>query len=500
MTRILFDSQFPEPQRRIKPHSRASFPFLNPSPFIMETPVMRLSPSFVWPCLAVVFCVVPGSAGVDDPLTGKRVVVIKDKAPLAVSGKTAGTASECSVFTVTKVDGDWLWIASERAYVRRGDVVPFEEAIPHYTRLLEANKTANNYWNRAQIWRLKGELDIALGDMNDAIRLDPNESVRFIARGILWASKKEYDKAIADYSEAIRLDPKIASAYHSRGAAWSNKREYDKAIADYDQALPLRGPDEKTAVYLTPEVTGGDSVAMVNSRAFTNYCRGVAWGDKLNYDKALADFEEAIRLDPKYEDARVNRRHAWLKKGEWDKIITDCDAAIRERPKDGLLRTSRGYAFEMKREYDKALADFEEVIHLYPKDQFSRTERRVVWGKKGEWDKVATDLEAALKGGSTTVRTFNGLAELRASCPVEKYRNGPQAVEYATKACEMTKWKEVGSLDTLAAAYAEAGDFDKAVEWQKKVVNLATADQKADYESRLKLYLDKQPYRQPVPE
>ena len=62
------------------------------------------------------------SVWAEDPLVGKRVVVIKDKAPLAASGKEVAKASECTVFTVDKVDGEWLWIKSERAYLRRGDV------------------------------------------------------------------------------------------------------------------------------------------------------------------------------------------------------------------------------------------------------------------------------------------------------------------------------------------------------------------------------------------
>ena len=115
---------------------------------------------------------------------------------------------------------------------------------------------------------------------------------------------------------------------------------------------------------------------------------------------------------------------------------------------------------------------------------------------KGEWDKLAADLEATLKEGSPTAATCNQLAWLRATCPDEKYRNGQQAVEYATKVCELTAWKQPWYFDTLAAAYAEAGDFDKAVEWQKKGMDLAPADQKADYESRLKLYQEKKPYRE----
>ena len=125
-----------------------------------------------------------------------------------------------------------------------------------------------------------------------------------------------------------------------------------------------------------------------------------------------------------------------------------------------------------------------------------RQERRFVWEKKGDWGKVIADYEATLKEGSPTAETYNELAWLRATCLDEKYRNGKQAVEYATKACELSAWKAANDLDTLAAAYAEAGNFDKAVEWQQKGMKLAPADQKADFESRLKLYQEQKPYRE----
>ena len=66
----------------------------------------------------------------------------------------------------------------------------------------------------------------------------------------------------------------------------------------------------------------------------------------------------------------------------------------------------------------------------------------------------------------------------------------------ATKACELTKWAEPGALDTLAAACAEAGDFNSAVKWQSKAISLAKSSkaQLADASRRLTMYQHRQPY------
>jgi tetratricopeptide (TPR) repeat protein len=104
------------------------------------------------------------------------------------------------------------------------------------------------YRNRGNDYAAKGDLDKAIADLNEAIRLDPNDADARYDRGLTLGEKSEWDKAIADYGEAIRLKHDFADAYYERGVAHGEKGEWDKAIADYSQAIRLE-PSDGEAYY-----------------------------------------------------------------------------------------------------------------------------------------------------------------------------------------------------------------------------------------------------------
>jgi tetratricopeptide (TPR) repeat protein len=94
--------------------------------------------------------------------------------------------------------------------------------------------------------------------------------------------------------------------------------------------------------------------------------------------------------------------------------------------------------------------------------------------------------------------SYNLLAWIQATCPDSSLRDGKEAVSAATKACELTQWKESNWIDTLAAAYAESGDFQRAIQFEEQAMRTGSppdSDHK-EMQQRLALYKQSQPYRE----
>src|SRR5262249_23655202 len=93
---------------------------------------------------------------------------------------------------------------------------------------------------------------------------------------------------------------------------------------------------------------------------------------------------------------------------------------------------------------------------------------------------------------------YSNLAWVLATCPEEKVRDGKKALDYATTACELTSWKASYMLATLSVAYAELGQFDEAIRWQKRALE-SPSYEKAEGDQprrRLRLFEGRIPYRE----
>jgi tetratricopeptide (TPR) repeat protein len=171
-------------------------------------------------------------------------------------------------------------------------------------------------------YQAQGDLDHAMADFNESMRVDPTYPSAYNNRGITWYRRGDLDRAIAEYDQAIRLDPKYEYAYANRGNVWRNKRDFDRAIGDYDQAIRLDPKD-----------------------AATYYNRGRAWSDKGDHDRAIADYDQAIRLDPKLPrptPVAAMLRAARATSTAPSPTMTKRSGSIRKMPKPTTTAALRG--------------------------------------------------------------------------------------------------------------------------------------------------------------
>ena len=263
------------------------------------------------------------------------------------------------------------------------------------------------------------------------------------AAGYSYYAQYKFEKALPHFTAALgrqgAFPNELADLQFCTAFCHYLLRANDEAIADYDKVIRL---DPKYAA------------------AYNN--RGIVYQDKREYDKAFSDYDEAIRLDPKYAVAYINRGNAHQDKEDYDKAINSYDEAIRIDPKLAEAYRIRGTAYQNKREYDRAIADYDKAIRLDPK----------------------------------LADAYNNFAWVLGTCPQASFRDGKKAVEYATKACELSDWKDPPSIDTLAAAYAEVGDFEQAIKWETNFLGTSnlSGEDTAGGKSRLALYQAHQPY------
>jgi tetratricopeptide (TPR) repeat protein len=219
--------------------------------------------------------------------------------------------------------------------------------------------------SRALAWQRKADREKALSDYAEAIRLNPDDALAYNNRGILWRELGDIDRAIADFDEAVRRNPQprsdaagpgFVNVYTNRGLAWQAKGDYERALADYDKGIDI-DPNDKIAR---------------DHRARLRLAMN-------NYAKALPDLDALIRLEPKsaksYYFRGLARYYQYMSGSEWirqedlDGAIADFTQALQLDPSDAIARWMRAVVRETSGDRDGAVSDLIEASRLDPVHQ-----------------------------------------------------------------------------------------------------------------------------------
>ena len=193
-------------------------------------------------------------------------------------------------------------------------------------------------------------------------------------------------------------------------------------------------------------------------------------------DKAIRQFQEAVRLKPAFTDAHYNLGVALFKKGQTDEAISQYQEAIRLKPDYAGFHYNLGVAFFKNGLTDEAMRQYQEAVRLNPDygPAYNNLANAIAINNQA-WD-LATSSDATI-------------------------RDGARAVQLAESACEQTHFRMTAMVGTLAAAYAEAGRFDEAVATGQKACALASELGETNLLKRNQelviLYQARQPYHEP---
>ncbi|QGJ69149.1 Hypothetical protein PBC10988_8160 [Planctomycetales bacterium 10988] len=399
----------------------------------------------------------------------------------------------------------WCWICHSMASVHRKD---YQRAILDLSQALDLFDEPSVRDYRAEQYMQLKEYNRALEDCEAAIAFSPEEPFYYHSRGFCWMKLKQFDKAFQDCEQAIQIDSSFYPAYLLRGDLYMNLKEYEKAVEDYSYAITLESKivsgyysRASALIFLDrlEEALQDCHLAIEldpNESASYFYC-GRIFSLQHNQAEAIEAYSKAVRLDPKDQCGRLNRGIIYLEQSKFHLALKDFHRVLEIDASDALAYLNLGSLWALQGEYQKALEYYDTCIELESLHQ-AYSSRAVVYAEMGNYRQALDDFEASLLQENSENAVSRDFAYFLSVCPDENFRDGERALKLAKEGMEKIGMQVDWSFEgTLAAAYAEVGDFDKATEHQKRCLMDTSLDgeNREEQEESLQLFLRKTPLR-----
>lgn len=335
---------------------------------------------------------------------------------------------------------------------------------------------AEAWQTRAALRIVQGDWDKAVGDFEQLVKNDPENVAARQALAETLLNLQKYDLALEQIKKAIELAPEAAINYTMRARIHESQGKTDEALADLSEAL---------------KVDPADLVALISRAAMH------LQNDDLK--SARADVDRALQVNPGLSRAILMRSMISAEEGRISDAISDLQLLLRNDPNNANLLVQLASYYMVDSRPRKAISILDRLIEKEKgiwQAYRSRADALLSVGKHAE---AVRDYEEALKLQPDSTNILNNLSWVLATSPDDNVRNGERSIELATKACELTDYKMPHILSTLGAGYAESGDFENAIKWSNKAVELGREQQNPQVEQleeEVKSYKAGKPFRE----
>jgi tetratricopeptide (TPR) repeat protein len=353
-----------------------------------------------------------------------------------------------------------------------------EEAIAQYRAAFQANPSYGDaHSNLGNALNKEGRTSEAIAEFREALRLNPADGDAHNNLGIALFQQGHIQEAIAEYNEVLRINPANAVAHNNLGNIFFEQGLVDEAIAQYRQVLQIN-PDIELA----------------------HYYLGKALLNRGRTEEAIAEYREAIRINPANADARSALGDTLFQQGQIDDAIAQYREAIAINPADAQTHNNLGFALFKQGQIGEAIAEYRQALQVDPADVQAHINLGNALLAQGEAAEALAHLQKALELQPSNLALENKLAWVLAAASQPSIRDGARAVQLATQANQSSGGNNPLILRTLAAAYAQAGQYPDAVQTAQKALQLAQAQSNTALTGALpreiKLYATGRPFEE----
>jgi tetratricopeptide (TPR) repeat protein len=367
----------------------------------------------------------------------------------------------------------------------RADTGAPADAIPLYQKALEFSPdNVRGHTHLANALSRRGRLDEAIAHYHKALAVNPEHIEARTNLGVALADQGKLDEALACYARALDAEPRYIEARADLGIALFRQGKTEQAVANLEKVLAIKPDFPQGHVNLgvvliqqgkLDEAIHHFQAAIAkdpqNSEAHSNL--GVALLRTGKLEEAIPHLERALVSAPDSPELHTNLAGALAETGRLNEAIPHFAKAVELAPDSAPLHTSFGMALLERGHPDEAIPHFKRALALAPNDPQARYCLGSALRMQGRTAEAMAQLRQALEAQPDLLQALDEAAWVMATSREASLRNGSQAVELAERAVQVSGGRQPRILATLAASYAEAGQFPKAVETAHRALDLA---------------------------